>query len=420
MAEENRRIEPLHLDTARIGRLCPASLEVLESFGRFLARNGRIPSFSAVLEDGFGALPNEYQTDFPALSVWKGLRALQDDIAMCAEAGSGAFVAFSAQSAALMVFAAHVLGRKARKILCTDLEFPLLQRVLSRVQEQYGGTLEVLPLRHLIEGERYDAAAIAKRIVDFYVQNDCEAIVISQITQEGIRIPCESIIKTLRMLDSSCLVMVDGAQSLELEFTGNVASQADIYFGVTHKWMEGASLGLAIAPRETSVGIVKATLKDMVDEYLITDPYLRLIAHASGLSDERIYETISLEQLFVSAAAVRIALSRKPEERTQRYDAYRDFTFKIDDLTSRLDCNVRRRDSELRTGIALVDWPKSITGMARDFEAELGKAGIVVTGLTDRSVRISAPTTTLFQEDWQTIHRALELANKDKSAAGHA
>jgi len=284
----------LHLDTARVGCLCRSGLDALQSFGRLLATHGRLPRFSAVLREGFSGLPAGVQREFPDLRFWTGLQGLQRTISGLVVDDPGAFVAISAQSTSLIAFAAHVIARRSRRVLCSDLEFPLVQGALREIQTQYAGCLETLPLRHLVEDDGCDADELARKIIGSYLGSECDALVLTQVTQQGVRIPCERIVKEIRSINPSALILIDGAQGFGLELSRTVARHADIYFGVGHKWLEGSALAFAVAPREASVGLIKATLHDLVERYLVTDPYLRIIAHLSGFLRGQMYETISL------------------------------------------------------------------------------------------------------------------------------
>jgi len=404
----NQRDETMHLDTARIGRLRPASLEALQSFGRLLAIHGCIPKFSSVLCEGFAALPRQLRDEFPDLSFWKGLEAFQESVSLIAIGKPSALVIFSAQSTALMVLAAHVLARGARRILCTDLEFPLLKQAIKKIQEQYGGSLEVLPIRQTIEAEGCDAGELTQRIITAYLQRECQAIVLSQVTQEGVRMPCEEIIRQLRAFDASAFIMVDGAQGLELEACSAVAEQSDLYFGVTHKWLEGPTLGVTVAARESSLGLVKSTLKELVESYVITDPYLRMIAYVSGLAGGQMYETISLEQLIVSAVACQIAVAQSLEERTLRYQKFKEFIRDLEAMASKVGCRYRHRHPTLWSGIAVLDWPKAVAVNALELESLLEAAGVIVTGLSATSIRVSAPTNEFSDRHWRALERVFD------------
>lgn len=408
--------ETMHLDTARIGRLRPASLDALQSFGRFLAAHGRIPRFSAVLREGFSALPDRLRDEFPTLRFWRGLEALQESISLIAVGEPSRLVVFSAQSTALMVFAAHVLARGARRILCTDLEFPLLQQAIRSIQEQYGGSLEVLPIRQTIEEEGCDAEELIQRIITAYVQRECQALVLSQVTQEGIRMPCEEIVRRLRALDARAFLMVDGAQGLEQDSSSAVAEQADLYFGVTHKWLEGPTLGIMIAARESSLGLVKSTLKDLVERYVITDPYLRLLAFVAGVAGGQMYETISLEHLFVSAVACQMAAAQPPEDKERRYQRFRAFIKDLEALAPVAGCQYRRRHPSLWSGIAVLDWPKAVAAAAPGLEVALEAAGVIVTGLSDTSIRVSAPTTEFTDRHWHALEAIFSTINRQRQS----
>ena len=412
----DQRDETIHLDTARIGRLRPDSLDALQSFSRFLAAHGRIPKFSSVFRDGFAALPAGLQDEFPKLKFWRGLQAFQDSISLIAVGNPSPLVIFSAQSTALMVFAAHVLARGARRILCTDLEFPLLQQAIRSIQEQYGGSLEVLPLRQAIEEEGCDAEELTRQIITAYEQRQCQAIVLSQVTQEGIRLPCEEIIRRLRAFDSSAFLMVDGAQGLELEPSTGIAGQADLYFGVTHKWLEGPPLGIMLAARESSLDLVKATLKDLVEKYVITDPYLRLLAYVSGIAGGRMYETISFDHLFVSAVACQSSAAQTTDSKEQRYQRFRKFIKDLEGMASVAGCRFRRRDPSLWSGIAVLDWPNAVAVGAPDLESALETAGVIVTGLSATSIRVSAPTGEFTDRHWLALERVLNSINKPSRA----
>jgi hypothetical protein len=397
----------LHLDTARLGCLCPDGLDALQSFGRLLAAHGRMPKFAAVLGEGFSGLPDRIQRDFPGLRFWSGLKGLQRTIAGLVVEDPAAFVLFSAQSTSLIVFAAHVLSRRARRILCSDLEFPLVLGAIREIQAQYTGGLEILPLRRLVEEDGCDADDLARSITGTYLRSECDALVLSQVTQHGIRIPCERIVREIRSLDPGAIIMIDGAQGVGLELSHTVARQADIYFGVGHKWLEGSSLAFAVAPREASVGLIKATLNDLVERYVVTDPYLRVAAHMSGLLEGRMYETISLEQLFVAAAACSVAAARGETERAQRFDSFLDFSKTLEVVARGTGAGYRRRHPSLRTGITVIDWSEAVAAGPMELEARLGTTGIVATGLSEKSIRISAPTGDFPASAWGCLESAL-------------
>jgi hypothetical protein len=397
----------LHLDTARIGCLCPAGLNALQSFGRLLATHGRMPRFPAVLREGFSGLPQEVQRDFPELRFWTGIQGLQRTISSLVVDHPSAFVIFSAQSTSLIAFVAHVLARRARRVLCSDLEFPLFQGAIQQIQMQYAGSLEILPLRRMVEDEGCDANELTRKVIGTYLRSGCDALILSQITQQGVRIPCESIVTQIRALDPRAIIMIDGAQGLGLEPTPAIARLSDIYFGVGHKWLEGSTLAFAVSPREASVGLIKATLDDLVERYVVTDPYLRVIAHLSGFLEGQMYETISLEQVFVTAAACSVAEVRDGLERLERYEYFLDFSRELETLAQGIGANKRLRHPSLRTGISVIDWPESVASGAMELEARLGAAGIVATGLSPRSVRISAPTGDFPDTGWSALKAGL-------------
>jgi hypothetical protein len=206
--------------------------------------------------------------------------------------------------------------------------------------------------------------------------------------------------------------MIDGAQGVGLELSHTVARQADIYFGVGHKWLEGASLAFAVAPREASAGLIKATLNDLVERYVVTDPYLRVAAHLSGRLEGQMYETISLEQLFVAAAACSVAAARGETERAQRFGCFLDFSKTLEVLARGIGAGYRRRHASLRTGIAVIDWPEAVAAGPMELEMRLGVTGVVATGLSEKSIRISAPTGNFPASSWRRLESALSSVPK--------
>ena len=117
-------------------------------------------------------------------------------------------------------------------------------------------------VRPIIFKDHADARNVeAALLLKHTVQHDSDGLFITDITNSGIRLPVESIIRSLRSRCCSYAV-VDGAQALDHRPLDVAAIDCDLYLAGTHKWF-GAyhPLRVAFARRANSVPLPEQCVK---------------------------------------------------------------------------------------------------------------------------------------------------------------
>jgi selenocysteine lyase/cysteine desulfurase len=189
------------------------------------------------------------------------------------------------------------------------------------------------------------------------------------------------------------LVVIDGAQALghvdlDLEPAG-----CDFYLAGCHKWLEaGQPLGLGFCPRRSSRGLIATVTQEMIDAGEIDDPLLLFTRQLEGMTPAAFSETVSLANLFSSAAAVATALDAGGTTDFQ-FAARLDNAEAVTRIALDTGWTPIAPSSRLRSGIVLLraDDPRVRTVGSDRVRSAFLDQGVALTTYPDGLIRLSMP-----------------------------
>lgn len=304
-------LEPLYLDTARLGQMSPRACRASVDFARLASEQGCSLYFSQFLSGGTSAWPDSLTRRYPELGEWQGIQAFSQRLKSIAGAAPSSDVVFAARSAELMRFAAHLLIGPCRNVLLTDLTWPAYERVFETEQRGSACRCTRLSLRHKILRERLSAEEVIEQIAHAYVVNNCDGLFLPLVDNLGVQLPIRRIVDRLRQEAVVRFVVVDGAQAIGHIPLNLADGYCDLLIAGCHKWLRAFSpLGLAFFGRPGSQSYIRDSLFRWVDAGRIDDPMLGFAREICDGTPKQYGETVQVGPLFTANAAIMDALEQ--------------------------------------------------------------------------------------------------------------
>jgi hypothetical protein len=244
-------------------------------------------------------------------------------------------------------------------------------------------------------------------IVRAYVHADCDGLLVSSLSHDGIPIPPQHLCREIRRVARLRLAVIDAAQEfahIPMDLSGG---ECDLYFAGCHKWLGAYQpLGIAILPN-------LETANDLLAEFVhddtgIDDPLFTFLGGVEGHLSPQVVETVNLAPLF-SAWGALLDFHRCNPSGQRRF-------------RSRL-ANARRAEVIARSrgwkamhrpnsGILMLNSEDARVGRlsAEALQRRLAAAGVVATAYEGGSVRLSLPDGSLSKHNWRLLDAALGKA----------
>ncbi len=297
--------ELLYLDTARLGRMSPGAAAAHRDFVTLASDEGGGLYFDRFLANGFRNCPDRFSDRYPGLAGWRGVGRLKDDLRAVAGCDPTTPVLLASRCAALLRFAARFLYRPCRNILATDLDWPAYKAVLLAEAGLSGRVVTEVPLREDVLAGRLTEAELLDRVCRRFAAAGCDGLYLTAVSNLGVRVPVERIVRRLEARHTVRAVVVDGAQEFA-QFPGPVgAGVCDLYLAGSHKWLSGYHpLGIAFYGRRRSRGRVDTILTSELDGGELDDPLLRFTGRLEENRCDHLSETVNLTPLFSTQGAV--------------------------------------------------------------------------------------------------------------------
>lgn len=304
-------LEPLYLDTARLGQMSPRACRASVDFARLASEQGCSLYFSKFLSGGTSAWPESLTDRYPGLGEWQGFAALAQRLKTLAGAAPNSDVVFAARSAELMRFAANLLIGPCRSVLLTDLTWPAYEQIFETEQRGSACRHTRLSLRHKILRERISSEDVIEQIAQAYVANKCDGLFLPLVDNLGVQLPIRHIVDRLRQEAVVRFVVVDGAQSIGHVPLNLAEGYCDLLIAGCHKWLRAFSpLGLAFFGSPGSQSYIRDSLFRWLDAGRIDDPMLGFARDICGGDPKPYGETVQVGPLFTANAAVIDALEQ--------------------------------------------------------------------------------------------------------------
>lgn len=304
-------LDPLYLDTARLGQMSPRACRASVDFARFASEQGCSLYFSKFLSAGASVWPESFNHRYPGLSDWEGISGLSSRLKQLAGASPESDVIIAARSAALMRFAARVMIGPCRNVLLTDLTWPAYEQIFSEERRGAACRQTRVALRKRILEDRISAQEVIEILVAAACEQNCDGLFLPLVDNLGVQLPVAQIVQRLRSETQLRFVVIDGAQSLGHVPLGLAEGYCDLLLAGCHKWLRAFSpLGLAFSANPGSQSYIQAALSRGIASGEIDDPLLSFSCELQSGQAKAYGETVQVSPLFTAHAATLDALDR--------------------------------------------------------------------------------------------------------------
>ncbi|AMV24036.1 Aminotransferase class-V [Gemmata sp. SH-PL17] len=394
----------LYLDTARLGRMTPAAQRAERALVSLAGQEGPSAYFEQFVRFGFEASPLATQEEhYSGLKHWAGVGELKQTFRALAGHRPDLPLFVAHRAAELMKLAGHLLFTTCRNVLVTDLGWPTYHDILEHEAKRADRRLTRIEVRADVTSGQLSEPELIERVCSAYTRNRCDGLFLSAVSNWGVRLPVERIVRCLEARRRVWFVVVDGAQEF-CHVPGRLdAEYCDLYLTGTHKWL-GAHhpMGLGFCGRRRSQVVIEMTATDLVAAKVLDDPLLRFSAQLEEGQDRAI-ETLNLTPLFTARASAHDALQRSAiSEQLNNVQAAAA-------LAAEVGWRPMLLDLPLRSGILLLEAERpAVRSVSPDMlRTALRNAGIAATTYEGGLIRLSMPATAFTSAEREHLSRAL-------------
>jgi hypothetical protein len=294
----------LYLDTARLGRMSPSAQRAERALVSLAAEEGNSAYFERFVRHGLGACPLAAESRYSGLGHWAGVGELKHSLRRLVGHHATLPVFVAHRSAQLMKLAARVLFHTCRNVLVTDLGWPGYHDMLAREAGRTNRSVTTVELRTEVLSGQLGEAGLIDRVCAAFGRGRCDGLFLPAVSNWGVRLPVEPIVRRLEAVHRVWFVVVDGAQEF-CHTPGRLETEyCDLYLTGCHKWLGGHHpMGLGFCVRPRSRGTIDTIATHMTDAGDLDDPLLRFSAQLEAGTRGAI-ETLDLMPLFTTRAAV--------------------------------------------------------------------------------------------------------------------
>lgn len=385
----------LYLDTARLGRMSPRAQQAQRDFALLAGREGGSVRFERFLRAGIDAVPAAVAEEYPGLAAWRGVGPLKAALRALAGGRPDLPVLLATRSATLMRLAARLLFHPCRNVLVTDLGWPAYHAILEAERARTGRRVTAVPLlrRLLNDGLSEDNAVDVLRTA--YQREGCDGLFLPAVSNLGVRLPVEPLVRSLEGAGAVRFVVIDGAQDFCHAGADLRNDYCDLYLAGSHKWL-GAyhPMGLGFYGRPRSRSFIETVLTRLVGGGELDDPLVRFSAQLEADALDGVTETVGLAPVFACQGAVADALAepRPPADALPCRLANADTAAEV---AAAAGWTPDRPGPGFRSGILLLapERPavRELSGPA--VRAAFDDRGVTVTGYDGGRIRLSMPPT---------------------------
>jgi len=395
---------PLYLDTARLGLMSPAARRAASDFTRLAGREGGSVVFERLLQHGTARAMPGGPAAYPGLAGWGGVEDLRSRLRGLAGGSTDLPVLMANRSAQLMKLAARLLVRTCRNILVTDLGWPPYHDLLARECRRAGRVITSVAVRQAI----LEARITEDELVDFvcaeYARCHCEGLFLTAVSNDGIRLPVERIVRRLEASRKVWFVALDGAQDF-CHVTADLRNEyCDLYLASAQKWLGAYQpLGLGFYGRRRSRGLIETQLGDMFRDGDLDDPLLRYLLQLDADTLDGWSETVNLTPLVACCGA---SADAARTDRSVRY-GNRERAVEAAEGTGWLPVLPA---PAFRGGILLLraERPRARRADPRAVRAAFHDRGVVLTAYENGFARLSMPNAVWRPDELETLRSALQ------------
>ncbi len=399
--------ELLYLDTARLGRMSPGAAAALRDFVALAGDEGGGLYLDHFLNSGLAACPASFAARYPGLAGWRGMGGLKADLRSLADGRPDLPVLLASRSASLVKLAARLLFHPCRNVLTTDLDWPVYSATLAAEAKRGNRIITAVAVRDAVLSGRLGEDEVVDLLCRRFAEAGCDGLYLTAVSNLGVRLPCEQIVRRLEATRGVRVAVVDGAQEFCQFPPAGGGGYCDLYLAGSHKWLGGYHpLSVAFYGRRRSRERVETILSHMTDCGDLNDPLLRFSSRQEAGRRDPHAETVNLAPLFSAQGAV--------GDQQRGIDS---FATRLSNLAAAGEVGATSGweplvpPPGLRSGILLLRAVSQAT-QVRDPEttrASLRGAGVAATAYPGGLIRLSMPSLGFRQGELGILSDALQL-----------
>ena len=217
-----------------------------------------------------------------------------------------------------------------------------------------------------------------------YLKHGCDGLFLPAVSNHGIQLPVEAILKTIRANAKLRFSVVDAAQAINHVDIGWARGTADFIFCGTHKWLrsyEPMAFGYFALPNSLSF------ISDSIDREIHGNPMTDSLMRISESADSHIEETVNLSPLFAAFGAL------KDAEKATRAPAVDQVRTVVEDAIARAGWKSLFPSQEFQSRILLLKQPRLQKTKSGEIRKALSRFGVAATDYPGGVCRISLPRT---------------------------
>lgn len=402
--------ELLYLDTARLGRMTPAAQAAQKDLAALTGLIGGSHAFEIFLREGLQSLPHTLQSRFAGLADWRGIDELRTTLRALAQSPPRCPVLIANRSAQLMNLGARLLFYRCHNVLVTDLGWPAYQAILDVECRRLGRQVTTAAVRDDILAERFDEDELLDRLRDEYARNNCDGLFLTAVSNLGVAIPVERIVRELDQVREIRFIVVDGAQDFCHVGSSLRPEYCDLYLTGAHKWL-GAfmPLGLAFCGKRRTRAFIETAVHTLATNGDLDDPLLRFTGPFARGDRIGVEETVNVASLFTCQAAVSETLIKGQADEVAVSGRRRNLAA-VAALTPEFGWPPLQPKEAFRSGILLLQAERPTSRRADPVlvRESLCRVGVALTTYAGGLLRLSLPEVELQSSQLELLAAALK------------
>jgi len=389
----------LYLDTARLGQMSLGAQHAQSEFHSLAGDIGCCMYFEEFLQKGFPAP----RSGTPYLNSWRGIDGLKTRLKRFAGASPDSRVLLANRSSQLMKLTAHLLARRCRNVLITDLTWPSYARILRAVAETADCRVSCLPLRQRIFADRMTAADIAISACEAYQSLGCDGLFLPLVDNLGVHFPLKESVEAIREDAHVRFVAVDGAQALGHVPVRLAELPCDIFLAGCHKWLRSHQpLGLAFFSRPESQRCIQKRGAKLQKDGLIDDPLLAFTENCRRERRMAFGETVNLSPLLTCHGAL---LDAEAEQRANATARRQNVELLCEMADGTAWHPVHAHDS-IQSNIIVMHQSNGPSSDSERLRQRFHAAQVALTAYSNATIRLSLPFQRLNPQEQQQLATA--------------
>jgi selenocysteine lyase/cysteine desulfurase len=255
--------------------MSPRAQAAHRDYARLAGAEGGSLFFERFLRRGVDADPATVEKRYPGLAGWRGVGSLKHALRSLAGGHPDLPVLVANRSAQLMKLAARLLFHPCRNVLVTDLGWPAYHAVLEAEARRAGRCVTTVPVLQDILEARVGEDELVERLRAEFLRRGCDGLFLTAVSNRGIRLPIERVVRAIEAAVEVRFVVLDGAQDF-CHVSADLRNEyCDLYLAGSHKWLRAYHpMGLGFYGHRRSRSYIETVLAHLLGNGELDDPLL--------------------------------------------------------------------------------------------------------------------------------------------------